>query len=181
MGLLSPPIPPKLRRFIDEQQMFFVATAAAEGRINLSPKGIDSFRVLEGDRVAWLNLTGSGNETAAHLLKTPRITLMFCSFVGDPLILRLYGEGRAVHPGEPDWDELSGHFDDLPGARQVIDIRVTSMQTSCGFAVPEYTYNGQRERLIQWAKKAGPSGMKKYWKDKNQTSIDGLPTGINTD
>ncbi len=128
----------RLRRFIEEQQMFFVGTAAPDGRVNVSPKGLDSLRVLGPNRVAWLNGTGSGNETAAHLLRNPRITVMFCAFEGKPLILRLYGTARAVHEGDADWDDLAGQFPPMRGARNVFDVAVDLVQTSCGFGVPLY-------------------------------------------
>ncbi len=167
-----------LRRFIAKQKIFFTATAVAEGRVNLSPKGMDTFRCLDNKTVAYLNLTGSGNETAAHLRVNDRITIMFCSFEGGPLILRLYGRGRAIHPYDHDWKDYAGLFEDLTGARQVILARIDSVQTSCGYAVPEYRFVKHRQRLKEWTEKKGPDGIQQYWKDHNQVSIDGLPTGI---
>lgn len=164
--------------FIWQQPMFFVATAAAEGRVNLSPKGLDSLRVLDANTVAWLNVTGSGNETAAHLLENPRMTLMFCAFEGKPLILRLYGQAQVVHPHDRAWNEWAARFEQLPGARQIFILKVDLVQTSCGMAVPLLSYQGQRTQLTQWAEKQGEAGMRRYWQDKNQRSLDGKPTGI---
>ncbi len=166
------------RAFIEAQKMFFVATATADGRINLSPKGMDALRVLGPNRVAWLNLTGSGNESVAHVQVDPRMTLMLCAFEGSPMILRLYGRARAVHRNDEDWAVLSGLFGERLGARQVFDLSVDSVQTSCGFAVPLYDYQGERDLLVQWADKKGEGGIREYWAEKNQTSIDGLPTHI---
>ena len=163
-------------QFIDRQEMFFVATAplSAEARINLSPKGIDSFRVISPQRVAYLDLTGSGNETSAHVAENGRITVMFCAFAGKPLILRLYGKGRTVLPDDPRWQEYEGQFPDLVGVRQVIEIDVDSVQTSCGFSVPLYEFRGQRDLLLQWSEKKGPEGLTRYQQEKNARSIDGL-------
>ena len=167
-----------LQGFIEEQQMFFVATADVDGRVNLSPKGLDSLRVLDSGRIIWLNLTGSGNETAAHLLGVNRMTLMFCSFAGNPLILRVYGTAQTVHRGDEGWDELAASFSHLDGARQIFDLKIESVQTSCGYAVPLYDYVGQRGRLVEWAEQKGEEGIKQYWADKNTESIDGKPTGM---
>jgi hypothetical protein len=164
--------------FIAAQKMFFVATAAPGGRINLSPKGMTSFRVLDPGRVAWLNVTGSGNETAAHVRETPRMTLMFCAFEGDPLILRLYGTARVVHRHDGEWPALAAHFPDLPGARQIFEVALDLVQTSCGAGVPRYDYIGDRTTLSEWAAKKGEDGLRQYWHDKNRISLDGLPTHI---
>lgn len=173
-------IPERLADFIQRQRMFFVATAAPDGRINVSPKGMDTLRVLAPDRVIWLNVTGSGNETAAHLLDSNRMTLMFCAFDGDPLILRLYGQARAVHPRDAQWVALTAHFPPIPGARQVNDMHVDLVQTSCGMGVPLYEFKGERDQLRRWAEKKGATGIAEYWEQKNQTSIDGKPTKILT-
>jgi hypothetical protein len=170
----------RLRAFIEEQHIFFVGTAARDGRVNVSPKGLDSLRVLGPNRVAWLNLTGSGNETAAHLLDTNRMTLMFCSFDRKPLILRLYGTATEVQPDQVGWAELSAHFPDLPGARQIFDVTVASAQTSCGYAVPRMSFDEERDLLNTWATKKGPEGVAAYHQEKNRVSIDGLPTGLRT-
>ena len=170
----------KIRKFIGEQQMFFTASAplAGDGRVNLSPKGIDTFRVLDERTVCYLDLTGSGNETAAHLAENGRLTIMFCSFAGAPLILRLYGRGEIVHQNADNWRDYAALFEDYPGTRQVVVLHVESLQTSCGFGVPLYEFKEDRRQLIEWAERKGTDGIENYWRDKNQTSIDGLPTGI---
>lgn len=167
-----------LIEFIAAQKIFFVGTAAAEGRVNISPKGMDSFRVLGNSRVAWLNVTGSGNETAAHVALAPRMTIMFCAFEGPPMILRLYGEARAIHHNDPDWGAMSGLFPALPGARQVFELTIDLVQTSCGFAVPTFDFVDDRSTLRDWATKKGETGIAEYWREKNVTSLDGYPTEI---
>jgi len=164
--------------FIEAQKMFFVATAAAGGRINLSPKGMDALRVLGPQRVAWLNLTGSGNETAAHVQHEPRMTMMFCAFEGSPTIMRLFGRARAVHRGDADWKALIERFPPLPGARQVFELSIDQVQTSCGFGVPLFDYRGERDMLVNWAERKGEAGIRQYWAEKNRVSIDGIETGI---
>lgn len=164
--------------FIAQQNVFFVATAPRAGRINLSPKGMNSFRCLSAHEVAYLDVTGSGNETAAHLHEDDRLTIMFCSFATEPLILRLYGRGRVVRLGSVEGDALAATFDPLPGARQIIVQRVESVQTSCGFAVPLYGFQGERETLRRWAENKGVAGIAEYQRNRNRTSIDGLPTGL---
>lgn len=178
MGKQYQEIEPKHQEFIKEQKMFFVATAAPEGMVNLSPKGLDSLRILDKNRVIWLNLTGSGNETAAHLLENPRMTLMFCAFEGNPIILRLYGQAKVYHPRDAAWGELISHFPPLAGARQIFELSVELVQSSCGFAVPLYEYKGQRQILLDWADKKGQEGIQEYWQEKNQQSLDGKKTGI---
>jgi Pyridoxamine 5'-phosphate oxidase len=167
-----------LRHFITEQNIFFTATAPTQGRINLSPKGIDTFRCIDSNTVAYLDLTGSGNETSAHLSENGRITIMFCSFSEKPLILRLYGTGTVIHPYHPDWETCHAWFDALPGERQIIVVQVESVQTSCGFGVPLYEFQHHRAQLTDWADKKGEAGIQAYWQEKNQVSIDGLPTHI---
>jgi Pyridoxamine 5'-phosphate oxidase len=162
--------------FIQAQPIFFVATAPLDGRINLSPKGINTFRCLSEDRVAYLDLTGSGNETSAHLEENGRVTLMFCSFSEEPLILRLYGQGTVIRPHAPEWAHNAPQFNLLPGTRQIIQVRVEHVQTSCGFGVPLLAYQGDRTTLIDWAKQKGEDGVQAYQRQKNQHSIDGLPT-----
>jgi hypothetical protein len=178
MGQRYPEISDKLAQFIRGQKLFFVATAACDGRINLSPKGMDSLRVLDPHRVVWLNVTGSGNETAAHLLENDRMTLMFCAFEGDPLILRLYGHARSLHPRDPAWNGLIGLFPALPGARQIIDMRVDLVQTSCGMGVPFLDFRSERPQLNAWAERKGADGIRQYWERKNRVSLDGKPTRI---
>ena len=181
MARMFPKLSSTLQAFIEEQQMFFVATADVDGRINLSPKGLDSLRVLGPNRLLWLNLTGSGNETAAHLLVMNRMTLMFCSFAGNPLILRVYGTAKTVHKEDPDWNELYAHFPAMAGARQIFDVAIDTVQTSCGYAVPLYDFVDQRERLVKFAEDRGEEGIKAYWAEKNTHSIDGKPTGMSVD
>ncbi|NLT30140.1 MAG: pyridoxamine 5'-phosphate oxidase family protein [Propionibacterium sp.] len=171
-------IEPQLVEFIERQQMYFVGTAAADGRVNVSPKGLDTFRVLGPHRVAWLNGTGSGNETAGHVAQNPRMTIMFCSFEAKPWILRLYGTARCVQPGDPDFAELVELFPPLDGARQVYDVTVTECQTSCGFGVPLYEHVGQRDLMYSWADKKGPEGIAKYQREKNARTIDGFDTHL---
>ena len=178
MARFYPALEDRHRDFIAAQKIFFTASGTATSRLNLSPKGMDSLRVLSPGRVAYLDLTGSGNETAAHLRHDGRLTLMWTSFDADPLILRLYGRGRAVQRQDADWAELRTHFPALPGERQLIVLDIDSVQTSCGYAVPLYTYRGERETLARWAEKKGPVGLLDYWREKNQVSIDGLPTHL---
>jgi hypothetical protein len=164
--------------FIAAQHVFFVATAARDGRVNVSPKGLDSLRVLGPNRVVWLNGTGSGNETAAHLRDINRMTIMFCSFERKPLILRLYGTATEVQPDQPEWDELAGLFQPMLGARQAYDMQVGLVQTSCGYGVPFLEFVDDRPLMAQWADKKGPDGLEAYHRDKNLVSIDGFPTGL---
>lgn len=168
------------REFIEAQRLFFVSTAPLhkEGHINLSPKGLDSFRVLSPTKVAYMDIVGSGNETSAHILENGRITFMFCAFDGPPNILRLYGKGYTVLPSHPEWNDLSQHFTLLPATRQLIVADIFSVQTSCGFAVPYYQYTGDRDQAHKWAAKKGPQGLEEYKKEKNMTSLDGLPTAL---
>ena len=167
-----------LMTFIARQKLFFVATAVANGRVNLSPKGMDSLRVVGDDRVVWLNVTGSGNETAAHVQVDPRMTIMFCAFEGDPMILRLYGNAKVIHPRDPEWETLSARLPPLPGARQIFDLTIDLVQSSCGMAVPLFDYVEDRDQLNAWAEKKGDAAVRQYWRDKNRTSLDGLPTHI---
>ena len=178
MGKRIESLTPHLEQFIAEQKMFFVGTAMSEGHINISPKGLDTLRVLSSNRVIWLNLTGSGNETAAHILESNRITLMFCAFEGKPLILRLYGTAKVYHERDAMFTELISHFPDLEGSRQIFDVQIDLVQTSCGFGVPLMDYNGERTILKDWADKKGDAGIKAYWKEKNTVSLDGKETGI---
>jgi Pyridoxamine 5'-phosphate oxidase len=167
----------KLTAFIAKQKMFFVATAplSADGHVNLSPKGYDAFRILSPTRVAYADLGGSGIETVAHARENGRITIMFCAFEGPPRILRLFGAGASVHPGDPDWAELAGAFPDIPGRRAVIRVDLNRIADSCGYAVPEMALVGPRSRLVDWAVKQGEDGLVDYRAEKNARSIDGLP------
>ncbi len=166
------------RAFIEAQHLFFTGTAAPDGRVNVSPKGMDCLRVLGPNRIVWLNWTGSGNETAAHLLQSDRMTLMWCSFETRPLILRAYGRARAIHPHDRAWAGLASHFNANFAARQIFDMAVEMVQTSCGYGVPLLEYRGERDVLPRWAEARGPEGIRRYWAERNTTSIDGFPTGI---
>ena len=167
-----------LQSFIEAQKLFFVATAGCDGRVNVSPKGLDSLRVLGENTVIWLNGTGSGNETAAHLLENNRMTLMFCAFEDNPMILRLYGTAEIYHPRDAGWEEFIGLFPPLKGSRQLFKLHVDLVQTSCGFGVPFFDYAGERPNLPEWAERKGEAGILEYWQEKNQTSLDGKPTQI---
>ena len=161
--------------WIGEQPMFFVATAAPDAHVNVSPRGLDTFRVLGPRRVAWLDLTGSGVETIAHLRADGRITLMFCAFEGLPKILRLYGRGEVREPGDAGYDKLRPRFPDLPGERAIIDVSVSRIADSCGFGVPRMNLVGPRDQLLSSAERKGPEKVAEYQALKNTQSIDGLP------
>jgi hypothetical protein len=180
MGKLYDHITDHLQAFIQAQHLFFVATAPleAKGHVNLSPKGCDSFRILSPNRVAYLDLTGSGNETSAHLLENGRITFMFCAFEGAPNIVRLYGKGHTILRDTPEWDALFPLFPDLLGARQLITANIDRVFTSCGYGVPLYDYVGERDTWLKWAETKGEDGLIEYRKEKNSASIDGLPTPL---
>jgi hypothetical protein len=168
------------RAFIERQKLFFVASAAPSGRVNVSPKGLATFRVLGRNEAAYMDCTGSGSETRAHLLASPdkRLTFMFCAFDGDPLILRLYGHGRSLMRGTPEYKALLHHFDEIPGSRQMVHLTVDLVQTSCGFGVPNFDYRHDRENLPRHWEKQGIDNLRQYWGARNATSIDGLPTGF---
>ncbi len=178
MGQRYEEISEKLAQFITQQKIFFVGTAAPDGRVNISPKGMDSLRVLDSKRVAWLNVTGSGNESAVHVLEHARMTLMFAAFSGSPMILRLYGSAKVIHRNDAGWRELFALFEPLPGARQIFDVAIDLVQSSCGMAVPFFDYVEERDQLRQWAIKKGEAGLRDYWTDKNQISLDGKETHI---
>jgi hypothetical protein len=173
-----PEITERFRQFIEQQTIFFVGTAARDGRVNIAPKGMDTLRVLGPQRIVWLNLTGGENESAAHLQETTRMTLMWCAFDGAPMIVRAYGHATVVHPRDPDWDTLAPLFPALAGARQIFDVTVDLVLRSCGMGVPFFEYRGLREALRQWAEKLGEDGIKEWWQKHNQVSLDGKPTGI---
>jgi hypothetical protein len=166
--------------FIAEQHMFFVATAAPGGRVNLSPKGGDSLRVMGPNRILWRNSTGSGNETAGHLRATPRMTLMWCSFGAQPLILRAYGTAGMVQAGDAGFAALNALFPPDIAARQVFDLAIDLVQTSCGYGVPRMVYEAERPDADAWSAGRGPEGIRAYWGEKNRVTLDGLPTGIET-
>lgn len=173
-----PELSDKLIAFVEAQKMFFVGTATDTSRVNLSPKGMDSLRVIDRNTVIWLNYTGSGNETAAHVHTHPRMTIMFCAFEGKPMILRLFGEAQAIHHNDAEWGTMISHFPNKEGARQIFKLTIDLVQTSCGFAVPNYEYQGDREILKKWAEQKGDEGIQAYWEQKNQMSIDAIPTHI---
>ena len=170
-----------LRDFIGRQTIFFVASAAAGSHVNLSPRSTAWFRVLDPLTIAYLDKTGSGNETAAHIHAGGRVTIMFCAFSGPPMILRLYGTGE-IHGRRSEGYRsiVEQHFGGgaPPGARQVVSLSATRVQTSCGFGVPLLDYRGERDGLDKWAETQGQSGIETYWRDRNVTSLDGLPTHI---
>ncbi len=178
MGKKLDYITKELKDFIENQKIYFVGTAASEGRVNISPKGTDSFRIINNNKIVWLNLTGSGNETAAHLLKNNRMTIMFCSFEKRPLILRLYGIAKIYHKRDEEFRKYSNLFQENIGARQIIEMDVELVQTSCGFAVPFMDFKEERTTLNTWSEKQGEQGIIEYWKNKNTESIDGFKTKI---
>ena len=167
-----------LMQFIEKQRIFFVGTARSTGSVNVSPKGMESFHILNSKQIVWLNLTGSGNESAAHILENNRMTIMFCSFEKKPLILRLYGKAEAIHPRDKDWEKYAALFPKDQGSRQFFVLDIELVQTSCGFSVPFYEFVDDRYTLQGWAEKKGPEGIKDYWTEKNQQTIDGFETGI---
>ncbi len=172
-----PAITTELADWIKQQPLFFNATSPLDGQghVNLSPRGLDSLRVIDPNQVAILDLTGSGNETAAHLMENGRITIMLCAFTGDPMILRLYGEGEVIRPDNEDWQALRALFPEgIPGVRQIFRILVTRVQTSCGYGVPLMDFVAQRDLLPNWAAGKGEQGVRDYQKEKNSRSIDGL-------
>ena len=173
-------ISPALQEFIEAQKVFFVGTAMREGRINVSPKGMDTLRVVGPNRVVWLNLTGSGNETAGHIKRQNRITLMFCAFEGDALILRVYGQASILHPRDAGWQEALADFPQMAGSRQIFDVTIDSVQTSCGTGVPRMSFDGERvdEELLPYYADMGPEGVEAYWRKKNTSTIDGFETGL---
>ncbi|MGI9022176.1 MAG: pyridoxamine 5'-phosphate oxidase family protein [Acidimicrobiales bacterium] len=177
MGRVYESIDERLEAFLGRQHVFFVSTAPldADGLVNLSPKGLDTFAVVGPHRVVYLDLTGSGVETIAHLRENGRIVVMFCAFDGPPRIVRLHGRGSVVVPGNPTFDDLAGRFPARPGIRSVIDVDVTRIADSCGYAVPLMEFTAERSRLDEWAQRRGPEGLEEYRSEKNATSLDGLP------
>ncbi|MEO0429674.1 MAG: pyridoxamine 5'-phosphate oxidase family protein [Pseudomonadota bacterium] len=171
---------PTLRAFIERQPMFFVATAARDGQVNVSPKGMATLKIVDDRRMVWLNLTGSGNETAAHLADTNRMTLMWCAFEGDAMILRAYGTARTVHPHDAEWAEAAAPFPAMAGSRQVFDMTIERVQTSCGSGVPLMTFQSGRgeTELVPFFEEMGEDGVEDFWRRRNAVSIDGKPTGI---
>jgi hypothetical protein len=177
MGKVRATLDDAATRFIQAQQMFFVASAPLDGNghVNVSPKGLDSFRILGPTTVAYLDLTGSGVETIAHIKENERVVLMFCAFQGAPNILRLHGRGRVVEPRDPEFEELSGHFPVYESTRSIILVELTRVSDSCGYSVPLMKYEGERSQSFDWARKKGPAGLESYRQEKNRRSLDGLP------
>ncbi|MGJ3237943.1 MAG: pyridoxamine 5'-phosphate oxidase family protein [Anaerolineae bacterium] len=182
MGKVLDGITEDIQKFIEKQQLFFVATAplASDGHVNMSPKGMDSFRILGENRVGYLDLTGSGNETSAHIAENGRITFMFCAFEGSPNIVRLYGEGRTILPNDEEWQEVASRFTAHMSARQIIVADIHRVSTACGYAVPFFEYKGERETLTKYWEAKGQEALPAYQQQKNSTSIDGLPTPLAT-
>lgn len=180
MGIQTDKLNPSFTKFIERQTLFFVATAAAEGRVNLSPKALDALRVISPTEIVWLSLTGSGNETAAHVRQNPRMTLMFCAFDGDPLTLRTYGTAEVFHPRDPAWDDLYALFPDYAGARNIYRLKIDLVTTSCGTSIPEMKVVRHRAEtdLEPWYAEMGAEAVTAFWKKKNVVSLDGTPTGI---
>ncbi len=177
MAKTYPVLTAELKTWIAQQPVFFLASAPlqAEGHINLSPRGLDSLRITSDNELVILDLTGSGNETAAHLHENGRLTVMLCAFSGNPKILRLYGQGQVILPDGPNWHDYRKLFaPDLPGVRQIFRLGIERIQTSCGFGVPLMDFVSQRDMLLEWANKKGPEGIEKYQHEKNAQSIDGL-------
>ncbi|KQL44036.1 pyridoxamine 5'-phosphate oxidase [Brevibacillus choshinensis] len=180
MGKLFSEILPEHEAFIQKQRIFFVGSAPLdeEGHVNLSPKGHDVLRILSPTEVAYLDLTGSGNETSAHLDENGRITIMFTAFEGPPMILRLYGKGRVILPETPEWEQMVRHFELILGARQIIAVTLHAVKTSCGFSVPFFSYTGERDTLKKWAEVKCDDGLLAYHREKNSESMDGRMTPI---
>jgi len=168
----------EMKEFISKQHMFFVATAPKEGKINLSPKGLESLKIINNNKILWLNYLGSGNETAAHLLEDNRMTLMFCAYEGDPLIIRVYAKVKVIQEKDEQWDSYIGEFGQQSGARQVFELQVESVNSSCGWGVPLYEYKGQREKLAGYLENSSKEEQVKYMKQNNQFSFDGKETKL---
>ena len=183
MGKQFAKIEPEHKAFIERQRIFFVASAPPKGKINVSPKGLSSLRVLGDNDVAYLDCTGSGSETRAHLMAADdkRLTIMFCAFEGAPVILRLYGQGRSLMRGTPEYAALVPQFEEVPGARQIVRLAVDLVQTSCGMGVPLFDYKQERGSLVRYWTAQGIDNLRKYWGLKNMKSIDGLPTSFAPD
>jgi hypothetical protein len=178
MAKILPEITDDLKAFIADQKIFYVGTAMAEGHVNVSPKGMDTLKVIDSKKVVWLNLTGSGNETATHLLHYNRLTIMFCAFDGKPLILRLYGKAMVYHEKDAGFQDHIDLFAPHVGARQIILMEIDMVQSSCGFAVPLMEYKKERSQLTAWANNRGRDRVKAYQQENNAISLDGYDTGL---
>jgi hypothetical protein len=177
VGKVYDEITPELADWLGQQRVFFVATAplAADGLVNCSPKGMDTFRIFGPREVAYLDLTGSGIETIAHLRENGRVVFMFCAFAGPPRVVRLHGTGEAVTRGASDYERLRALFPDYPGARAVVQAGLIRISDSCGYAVPRYDYAGERDTLVRWAESRGTEGLAQYRRENNVRSLDDLP------
>lgn len=180
MGKFTKEISEAHQNFIEQQHIYFVASAplTQEGHVNVSPKGLDSFRVLGKNKVAYLDLISSGNETSAHILENGRITIMFCSFEKNPNILRLYGKGKTILPNDSEWETYAPFFEVYPSSRQIIVAEIDLVQTSCGFGVPMFDFIGHRDIHFEWAEKKGSEKLSEYIDENNLISLDGLPTPL---
>ncbi|MCL6284006.1 pyridoxamine 5'-phosphate oxidase family protein [Ruegeria sp. 2012CJ41-6] len=178
MGKQFPALDDAHRTFIEAQHMFFTGSAEPEGRVNISPKGMESLRVMGPNRILWMNLTGSGNETAGHLLEINRMTLMWCSFETRPIILRAYGTARTVQQGDAGWPDLAQYFPPHRSARQIFDVEIEMVQTSCGYTVPLMDFRADRDTMQKWVDGKSDEDIRQYWADRNQTTLDGKPTGV---
>lgn len=166
------------KKFIEAQKMFVIGSAGADGYINVSPKGMDTFKIVDEHTVVWLNLTGSGNETSAHVQENGRMTIMFNSYDKVPMILKLYGKATVIHQNDDRWDEMSAYFEEQVGARQFFEMKVELVLTSCGYAVPMYEYKGERDTLKKWSQKKGREGIEAYWEENNVKTLNGKETNI---
>ena len=166
------------RDFIEKQKMFVIGSAGADGFINVSPKGMDTLRILDDKTVIWLNYTGSGNETSAHVQENGRMTIMFNSYDNAPMIMKLYGQAEVFHSADNDWDELIAHFPKTEGARQIFKLHVELLLTSCGYAVPKYDFVEERKTLEKWVEKKGKEGIKEYWQENNLETLNGVKTNV---
>jgi len=167
------------KEYIEKQKMFVIGSAGADGFINVSPKGMDTFKIVDENTVVWLNHTGSGNETSAHVQENGRMTIMFNSYDKNPLILKLYGKASVIHNADSRWDEMAAYFEEFVGSRQFFEMKVELVLTSCGFGVPQYEYIGDRNKMLQkWGEKKGPDGIKTYWAEKNAVTLDGVETKV---
>jgi len=177
VGKVFPELDERNAEFIRSQRIFFVATAprADDGLVNLSPKGLESFAILDPLTVAYVDLVGSGIETVAHLRENGRVAILFCAFEGPPRLLRLHGRGDAVEPGDPEWEDLARHFPSYGSARAIVRVRLQRISDSCGYGVPLYQYQGERPQLLDWAERKGPEGVAAYKAENNRLSLDGLP------
>ena len=177
MGKVYEKLEPRIKNFIKQQKLFFVSTAplSEEGLVNVSPKGWDSLRFLTDDTVAYIDLTGSGIETIAHLQENKRITFLFCAFEGPPKLVRLYGKGEVLAKGTPDFDALKGLFPNYMSARAIIKVKLTRISDSCGYTVPFYDYKGERDTMKKWVENKGEEALVTYREEKNKMSLDGLP------